>query len=100
MFFTNTPTADFGDSTAVLVQNASAADITGTIAAATSVGFTFAYDTNTQGGRTAATDASVTLVANGLGTAQYVSLEGTILRTTGNNFTMVAPLERNYSNPA
>ena len=61
--------------------------------------FTFDYDNNTQGGRTAGTDAAVVVVAIGLNTAQYVSATGTITRATGQNISLVAPLERNYSNP-
>jgi hypothetical protein len=64
----------------------------------TASAFTFDYDNNTQGGRTAGTDANVTVVAIGLDTAQYVAAEGTITRATGQNISLVAPLERNYSN--
>lgn len=72
--------------------------ITGNIAGA-SVSYDFDYDGNTQGGRTAATNAAVTVRAIGLDTAQFVETTGTIQRTTTNNFTLVAPLERNFSNP-
>ena len=72
--------------------------ITGNIVGA-SVSYDFDYDGNTQGGRTAATDAAVTVRAIGLDTAQFVETTGTIQRTTTNNFTLVAPLERNFSNP-
>lgn len=59
----------------------------------------FDYDNNTQGGRTANTDAPVTIVAIGLGTGQYVSVESTIGRSKQNSISLVAPLERNYENP-
>jgi len=83
---------------AILVDNNAGTDISGTIGAA-SVGFDFDYDGNTQGGRTAATDAAITLRAIGLETGQYVETTGTITRNTGLSFSLVAGLERNYSNP-
>lgn len=95
MFFTS----GFGTGSAILVDDNSGTDITGNISGASSVAFDFDYDGNTQGGRTAGTDANVTIVAIGLSGAQYVSAEATITRATGQNFSLVAPLERNYSNP-
>jgi hypothetical protein len=59
----------------------------------------FDYDNNTQGGRTANTDADVTVVAIGLSTGQYVAVESTIARSKENSISLVAPLERNYQNP-
>jgi 3',5'-cyclic AMP phosphodiesterase CpdA len=64
-----------------------------------SIGYDFDYDGNTQGGRTAGEDAEVIVVAIGHDTAQYVAAAGTIARQTGNNVSLVAALERNYSNP-
>ena len=61
--------------------------------------FNFDYDGNVQGGRAAATNADVTIVAIGLNTAQYVVATGTITRATGLSFGLVSALERNYSNP-
>jgi hypothetical protein len=83
---------------AILVDNNSGADITGTIGAS-SVGFDFDYDNNVQGGRTSATDAKVTIRAIGLQTAQFIETTGTITRATGLSFSLVSSLERNYSNP-
>ena len=94
MFFTS----GFGTGSAVLVDDNSGADISGTISGSTSAAFDFDYDGNTQGGRTAGTDATVTVVAIGLDTAQYVSASATITRATGQNISLVAPLERNYDN--
>ena len=59
----------------------------------------FDYDNNVQGGRTANTDADVTIVAIGLSTGQYVAVESTIGRSKENSISLVAPLERNYENP-
>ena len=95
MFFTS----GFGTGSAILVDDNDGLDISDTLGGASSVSFTFDYDGNTQGGRTAGTDANVTVVAIGLDTAQYVAAEGTITRATGQNISLVAPLERNYSNP-
>lgn len=83
---------------AIIVDNNAGADITGAIGAA-SVAFDFDYDGNTQGGRTAATDAAIVLRAIGLETAQFVEATGTITRAVGLSFSLVSALERNYSNP-
>jgi hypothetical protein len=100
MFFTTLPGAgnDFGESGAVIVQDSLGVDITGTVVGGT-VPWTFNYDSNNQGGRTPGTDAAVTVVAIGLTTGQYVSTTATITRSTGQNISLVASLERNYSNP-
>ena len=82
MFFTPNPAGDFGASSAVLVDDNSGTDISGTVSGS-SVSFDFDYDGNTQGGRTAGTDADVTIVAIGLSGAQYVLATGTITRATG-----------------
>lgn len=84
---------------AVVVQNDAGLDISGDVSGAESVSFDFDYDGNTQGGRTAATDAEILIIGLGLDTAQYVSATGTITRSTGLSFTLVAALERNYENP-
>jgi len=98
MFFTTNPAGDFGTATAVLVEDNSGNDISGNISGA-NVSFDFDYDGNTQGGRTAGTDADVTIVAIGLDNAQYVLANGTITRSTGLSFSLVSALERNYDNP-
>jgi hypothetical protein len=94
MFFTS----GFGTGLAIIVDDNSGTDISGNIGGASSVSFDFDYDGNTQGGRTAGTDANVTVVAIGLNTAQYVAAEATLTRSTGQNISLVAPLERNYDN--
>lgn len=97
MFFLSTPQGAYGTPQAITVQNSTSQDIAGSIGGAPSVSFDFAYDSNAQGGRTPATDASIVLVAIGLQTAQFVRFDGTITRTTGQTFSLVAALERNYS---
>jgi hypothetical protein len=83
---------------AIIVRNAAGNQISGSIGAST-VNFDFDYDGNVQGGRTAGTDAAITIVAIGLETAQYVTANGTISRAVGQSYSVVSSLERNYSNP-
>lgn len=71
----------------------------GNVGGNASIQFDFAYNSNTQGGRTSSTDADITVVAIGLQTGQYVSATGTIGESTQNSVSLVAPLERNYDNP-
>jgi hypothetical protein len=97
MFFTDANGSNFGDSDAIIVQDNDNVDISGNITGS-SVSFTFDYDGNVQGGRTAGTDAAVTVVAIGLDKAQYVKATSTIGRTNANSISLVASLERNYSN--
>jgi len=99
LFFTTNPGGDFGSNAAVIVDDASVVDIAGNVSGQATINFTFDYDGNVQGGRTAGTNADVTLVAIGLNTAQYVIATGTITRSTANSITAVSALERNYSNP-
>lgn len=100
VYFTTLPGAgdDWGESGAVIVDDAAAVDMTGLVNAA-SIQHTFAYTTNNQGGRTPDTDADVTVVAIGHATGQYVKQTGTIEKNVTNKISLTAPLERNYSNP-
>ncbi len=95
MFFSS----GFGTAGAILVEDTSNASIAGNVGGNASISFDFDYDGNNQGGRTPGTDAAITLVAIGEDTAQYVLATGTITRAVGQNFGLVAPLERNYNNP-
>ena len=101
VFFTSLPGAgnDFGESGAIIVDDNAGVDMTGNVSGAPSVQLTFNYDGNTQGGRTAGTDAAVTVVGIGLATGQYVKATGTIARSTSETLLLVAALERNYANP-
>lgn len=83
---------------AIIVDNDAGVDIASTVDA-TSVSFDFDYDGNVQGGRTAGTDAAVVIRAIGLETAQFVEAAATITRSTGQSFSVVSSLERNYTNP-
>lgn len=85
---------------AIIVQDNSGSDITGLISGQANISFDFDYDGNTQGGRTAGTNAIVVLKVQGLTTTQYVEAEFTITRATGQNFPLTGSLERNYQNAA
>lgn len=99
MYFATLPGAgnDYGEAGAVTVDNAASADIAGTITAA-AIPFTFAYDANVQGGRTAGTDATVTVVAGNAGSAKPVVATYTITRAVGQNITLTAEQDRAYIN--
>jgi len=89
---------DFGTSTAILVKDSNNVDIVYNIGGSGSNVLTFAYDTNVQrGANSSGSNAPITVVGLGLGTAQYVKATGTIERSTANTVSLVAPLERNYS---
>lgn len=96
MYFTDlSGVQDYGLSGAITVNNASAVGIFGTITSG-SIPFTFAYDSNTQGGRTAGTDAQVTVVAGNKGSAKPVVTNYTISRATGQGISLVAENDRAY----
>lgn len=99
VYFDTLPGAgnDWGESGAVIVDDADDIDMAGSVSSA-SIVHTFDYDGNVQGGRTPATNAAIVVVAIGLETGQYVRATGTIERSTSNVVTLVAPLERNYEN--
>jgi len=98
MYFKEVPGGTFDETSAIIVNDADGNPIQGTITTS-EIEFTFDYDFNTQGGRTAGTDAPVVLVALGLNLACWVMGEFTITRSVGLRFPLTAPKERNYSNP-
>jgi hypothetical protein len=105
VFFTNDDAgnnagADYGTATAITVNNASSVPMTGLVSGLSSVQYTYDYDYNVQrGAASAGLDAPITVVALGLSTAQPVRATGTIAKSIANTISLVAPLERNYSNP-
>ncbi len=105
MFFTNDDAGDntgqdYGTPLAIIVDDNSGTDIQGDVDGNASVAFDFDYDGNTQRGViSAGTDAPITIVAIGTAVAQFVVATGTITRNVGQSFSVVAALERNYSNP-
>lgn len=100
MYFGALPGAsdDFGESGAITVNDAGGTPIAGSIAGA-SVSFTFDYDGNVQGGRTAGADAAVVVVAGRPGSAKPVVATGTITRAKGITIALVAEQDRGYVNP-
>lgn len=98
VYYTTTPNGDdWGESAAILVDDASNADMVGNISGA-SVTKSYDFDGNTQGGRVVTNPPDITAVAIGLNKGQYVRATGTIARSKSNSVALVAPLERNYSN--
>ncbi|MBS4020233.1 MAG: hypothetical protein KGZ68_18575 [Dechloromonas sp.] len=88
----------YGTASAVIVNDKDGNPIQGTFTGA-SVPFSFAYDSNSQGGRTPGTNASVKLVGLGLDGGQFASVDFTITRSQGINVLLAPALERNYNNP-
>ena len=100
MFFNDISGHEYGSDNAIIVQSKDGSNISGDVGGQGEISFDFDYDGNVQGGRTAGQDAKVTVVALGLGTAQFVKTTITIIKSTANNISLVAALERNYDNPA
>lgn len=99
IYFTTNPSGDYGTSNAVIVDDASSIPMTGACSGVSSVQRTFAYDSNTQGGRSAGTTPDITAVAIGLSSSQFVKAATTqIARSTANSVSLVSALERNYAN--
>lgn len=100
MYFATLPGAsdDFGEAGAITVNDASGTPIAGAIGGDT-VSFTFDYDGNVQGGRTAGADAAVVVVAGRPGAAKPVVSVGTITRAKGVSIALVAEQDRGYVNP-
>jgi hypothetical protein len=82
---------------AVIVQDDTDTNITGTITQVNEP-FTFAYDTNVQGGRITE-DALVHVVAQGLNDSKWVEAIFTITRATGLSFPVNLGDESVYNNP-
>lgn len=91
---------EYGNTGAIVVNDASGTPISGNVSGAASRSFTFAYDTNTQGGRTAGTDAQVVAIVVGgsVNGTQFAS-SGTqlITRSTANVVPVSGTLDRVYA---
>ena len=97
MYFADAGGNLFNTANAVIVDDNDDADIKGDLTGnVASVTFSFDYEGNVQGGRTANQDANIILVAIGSNNAQYVSATGTLTRSTVMSFTLTAAKERNY----
>ena len=91
----DTATGDYGTATAIVVNDKDGLPIQGTISSG-SISFTFDYDGNVQGGRTAGTDADIVIVAGNKGSAKPVVVQGTITRSKGLSFGCVSEVDRAY----
>lgn len=106
VFFTSIGASAFGTQNAIIANDDLGTPMSYAVSAISNVATNkyadlgFSYDANIQGGRTAGTDAPITVVALGLGGAQYVKTTGTIAKSKANSVSLVASLERNYQNPA
>lgn len=102
VYFTDGVTAglEYGNGTAILVEDEGSVALSGNVGAQASIPFTFDYDGNNQGTRTPGTDVNVTAIASGLDGSQYVRTTATITRSNANSINFVANVERNFANPA
>ncbi len=105
VYYTSVTSGDFGTVNAIQVRDSSDADAGSPIsnnipdgASDSSYIFNYAYSTDTTGGRSPESDTGITVVALGLTDGQYVKATGTIT-VDGATISLVAPLERNYSDP-
>jgi hypothetical protein len=98
LFFTSVPGGDYATENAIIVNDKDGNPISGTYNGSP-VNFSFAYDSNTQGGRSAETVAPVTLVGLGLNGGQFAIVDFTITRTQGIPVLLAPAVERNYINP-
>lgn len=90
---------NFGQASALTVQNAAAADIAGTITAAT-MNFDYAYDANVQrGAGTAGTDVMLKVFALKKGSTKPRFVTQTLGRAVGQNISFAAESDRGYVNP-
>lgn len=101
MYITDSVTGadDYGTAAAITLNDKDGNPIAGTINAG-EINFTFAYDTNTQGGRSVFTspggNVGVTVVAGNKGVAKPVVATGTIDRSKGIVIGLVAEQDRAY----
>lgn len=86
---------DYGEAGAITVQNASNADITGTISSG-SIGFDFDYDNSTAGG-SAGTDKAVVLIGIRPGYGKFAMATGTLTRSKTIKLSLVAATDRVYA---
>lgn len=96
MYFTTNPAGNYGSANAVTVNDASGNPIAGTITGS-SIGFTFDYTGNVQGGRAGGADEAVTIVAGNASHAKPVVATGILSASKGISISMVAETDRAYA---
>ena len=89
-------TDSYGTTAAVTVNDSTGTPIQGLITSG-SIAFTFDYDGNVQEGATQGTDRPVTLVGINPGTGKFSSTTGTLTRSKGLSFALVAEADRAYA---
>lgn len=96
MYFTTTVAGDdYGEASAITVNDASGSPIAGVIAGA-AIGFTFDYTGNSQGSRSASTPSNVTIIAGNAGYAKPVTATGTLTQSKAISITLTAETDRAY----
>lgn len=88
--------SSYGSGAGITVNDNSDTPLTGTITGST-MAFTFAYDSNVQGGRTAGTDADIVVVAGKPASAKMAVSTATISRATGQTVALTAEQDRAYT---
>jgi hypothetical protein len=99
VYFTDGVTSgnEFGDPAAIFVDDNAGADLVGSVSGNAQIAFTYDYDGNTQGGRTAGADVNVTAIAIGK-TSQHVKTTAVIGRSNANTISFVSVTDRQYEN--
>ena len=97
VFFADNVTSgeEYGGDNAILVNDNAGVPLSGSVNGAASIPFTYDYDGNVQGGRSAGQDVNLVAMAVGKSGAQFVVTTSTIVASNGNSINFVAPTERN-----
>lgn len=97
LMYTTTPGGDdYGEATAITVNNAAGSPITGTISSG-SVAFDFDWNGNTQGGFAGSTSRNVTLIAIRPGYGKFAVGTGTITQSKAIKISATAEQDRVYA---
>jgi hypothetical protein len=97
LLYTTTPGGDdYGEATAITVNDASGTPITGTVGSA-SIPFDFDWNGNTQGGFAGTTVRNVTLIAIRPGFGKFAVATGQITQSKGISLSVVAEQDRVYA---
>lgn len=97
LMYTTTPGGDdYGEATAITVNNAAGTPIAGTISSA-SIPFDFDWNGNTQGGYAGSTSRPVTLIAIRPGGGKFAVATGTITQSKSIALSVVAEQDRIYA---
>lgn len=99
-YYESVPNGNYGTANAVTVKDATGVAISGSVSGRSEVAFTYAYDSNTDGGKAAGIDVAVIVTAVGKSSGKFVSTRYVLRRAVGQNIALVAEKERSYLNPA